>query len=128
MIMAKRNIGPIRYAIYLRCSSDDQAKGDFTTIDTQREINTHYIVEQGGVLIGEYSDEGKTGTNLNRTGWKRLLADAQAGMFDTVVVTYMSRLGRGDACTVAEWNLKDASVRVEMVKEKFTDDLSGHIG
>ena len=40
----------------------------------------------------------------------------------------MSRLGRGDAFTVAEWNLRDEGIAVEMVKEKFTDDLAGYIG
>jgi site-specific DNA recombinase len=116
-----------RYAAYLRCSSDDQGEGDFTTIDTQRDINTRYILDAGGTLIGVYSDEGKTGTNLNRGGWKQLLADAVAKKFDVVVVTYMSRLGRGNAFIIAEYELEKCGVKVEMVKEKFTDDLSGYV-
>ena len=39
----------------------------------------------------------------------------------------MSRLGRGDMFTVAEYLLKEAGVKVEMVKEFFTDDMSGHV-
>jgi hypothetical protein len=42
-------------------------------------------------------------------------------------MTYMSRLGRGDAYTVAEWNLNDVGVHDELVKEKFTNDSSGYI-
>ena len=75
----------------------------------------------------EYSDEGKTGTNLRRKGWLELLADAQAGLFDTVLITYMSRMGRGDAYTIAEYELGKCGVKVEMVKEAFTQDLSGYI-
>ena len=116
-----------RYVIYLRCSSDDQKQGDFTTIDVQRELNTKRIAELGYSLVKEYADEGKTGTNLRRKGWLQLLADAQAGLFDTVLVTYMSRIGRGDAYTIAEYELNKCGVKVEMVKEAFTQDLSGHI-
>ena len=117
-----------RYAIYLRCSSDDQAQGDFTTLDTQRELNTQYVVERGGVLIKEYSDEGKTGTNIKRPGFESLTRDAREGMFDVVVVTYMSRLARGEAYHVAEYLLKQEKVGVEHVREKFTADLGGHMG
>src|SRR5437870_1246644 len=112
----KRTSSVTRYAIYLRCSSDDQAQGDFTTIDTQRELNQRHILEHGGTLVNEYTDEGKTGTNLKRTGWQELLRDAQAGMFDVVVVTYMSRLARGEGYHVAEYLLKEAGVRIELVR------------
>lgn len=125
--MAKRNPGPKRYAIYLRCSSDDQKHGEFTTIDVQREKDTEYVAKQGGVLVGVYADEGKSGTTLNRPDWKRLLADAQAGRFDAVCITYMSRLGRGNAYTNAEYELGKCGVSVEQVEEKFTDDLAGHV-
>jgi len=125
--MAKRNNGPKRYAIYLRCSSDDQKQGDFTTIDVQREKNQEHVAKQGGVLVGIYADEGKSGTSLNRPDWKRLLSDAQAGKFDAVCVTYMSRLGRGNAFAIAEYELGKLSVCVETVQENFSDDLAGHV-
>jgi hypothetical protein len=37
--MARKATTDTRFAVYLRCSSDDQANGDFTTIDTQRKLN-----------------------------------------------------------------------------------------
>jgi len=125
--MRKQDAKQRRYAIYLRCSSDDQKHGDFTTIDAQRDINTRTVAAQGGTFVGEYADEGKSGTNLNRPEWKRLLADAQEGRFDAVYVTYMSRLGRGDAFVIAEHELSKHSIRVEMVQENFTDDLNGYL-
>ncbi len=126
--MRQRHTGSKRYAIYLRCSSDDQAQGDFTTIDVQRTYNTEYVLAQGGVLYQEYVDEGKTGTNIKRPGFEALIRDARAGLFDVVVVTYMSRLARGEAYHVAEFLLKQEGVVVELVREKFTSDLAGHIG
>src|SRR4051812_48683854 len=98
----RKTTGPLRYAIYSRCSSDDQAQGDFTTIETQREINRQHVLNAGGILVREYADEGKSGTNLNRPEWRQLRADAEAGLFDVVVATYMSRIGRGDPYTIAE--------------------------
>lgn len=124
--MTKRNPGPKRYAIYLRCSSDEQADSEFSTVDVQRITCTKYVAELGGTLK-EYADEGMTGTNLKRKGWAELLADAQAGLFDVVLVTYMSRLGRGDAYVIAEYELNKCKIKVEMVKEAFTNDISGHI-
>jgi site-specific DNA recombinase len=126
--MRRRSNGPIRCAVYLRCSTDDQKDGDFTTIDTQREINIAHVRERGWALVGEYADEGKSGTTLNRPDWKRLLADAEAGLIDVVCVTYMSRLGRGNSFVIAEYELDKLGVRVEMVREKFTDDLAGYMG
>ena len=126
----------IRFAMYLRCSSDDQADGDFTTIDTQRSFNQEYInkriaelVAEGrkGVFVGEFVDEGKTGTNLKRGGWKQLRQLAEARGVDVVVITYMTRLGRGEAYTHAEWLLKEENVTVEMVKEKFSNDMAGRM-
>ena len=124
--MAKKS-GPLRYAIYSRCSSDDQAHRDFSTTEVQEGLNRQYVQTKGGTVAGAYKDEGISGTTLKRKDWPRLLADAQAGRFDAVVVTYMSRLGRGDMFTVAEYLLKEAGVKVEMVKEQFTDDMSGHV-
>ena len=86
-MMARQKNGPIRYATYLRCSTDDQKHGDFTTIDTQREINARHITEAGGILTKSYADEGRSGTNLKRPDWQALLRDADAGLFDRVCVT-----------------------------------------
>lgn len=122
----KRTSGPIRKVSYGRCSTDDQKHKDFSTVQNQHEKNRAYIARTGGIHAGEYSDEGKTGTNLNRQDWNRLLADAQAHQFDVVVVTYMSRLGRGKTFTIAEYLLRQAGVTVEMVEETFADDEAGY--
>lgn len=125
--MARKRTGPKRHAIYLRCSSDDQAEGDFTTIDAHRAYNREHVAAQCGVLIREYVDEGKTGTNIKRPGFESLLHDAREGQFDAVVVTYMSRLARGEAYHIAVYLLKAEHVEIVLVREKFSSDLGGHI-
>ncbi len=118
---------PKRCVMYLRCSTDDQSYGDYTTIDTQRAINQERIEALGGVLVGVYNDEGRTGLNFRRRDWKRLLTDARERKFDAVVVTYMSRLARGERFHVAEYLLGDCQVKIELVREDFTPDLAGQM-
>ncbi len=115
------------YALYCRCSTDEQADGEFTTLDAQKAITTRHVLSLGGTVAGCYNDAGKTGTNLNRSGWKALLADAQAGLFDGVCITYMSRLGRGDAVTIAEYLLQEAGVEVVSVHEQYADDEASYV-
>ncbi len=51
--MPKKLSGPTRYVTYARCSSDDQAQGDFTTIDAQRSITAQYVASLGGTVTAE---------------------------------------------------------------------------
>lgn len=126
-----RKATPTRYLSYARCSTEDQAVGDFTTIDSQFGKNRAYaeekIARSVGVFVDEIPDAGKTGTNLNRPGWKKVLALARARKFDVLVITYMSRLGRGDVYYHAEQLLKECGVRIETVEEHFTPDVAGRM-
>ena len=126
--MAKKPIGQARYAIYVRCSSDDQKHKDFSTTDVQESLNRNYVQAKGGIVACLYKDEAVSGTTLNRKGYMQLLADAQAKKFNAVIVTYMSRLGRGRSFVIAEYELEKCGVKVEMVKEQFTDDIGGYMG
>lgn len=122
---ARRALRVLRFASYARCSNDDQAAGDFTTTDAQHQINRREVSERGGTLVMEFTDDGRTGTNLKRRGWEDLLAAAKAKKFDCVIVTYMSRLARGEVYHVAEYLLKEAGVTVVLVKEHFSADMAG---
>lgn len=122
----KKTIGN-RYAIYCRCSSDDYKHQDFTTIDCQEELNTVYVRDRG-VVFDVYKDEGRTGTNLNRPEYCRMLKDAEAGRFDRICVTYMSRLARGRKFYVAEDKFTDElGIPIELVQENFTNDFAGEM-
>lgn len=117
---------PSRFALYLRYSTLEQGDQQYSTIDTQRETNAAHIARLGGTIVSEYVDEGFTGTNFKRPGYRRMLQDAEAGLFDSVCVTYMSRLGRGDAFTIARHELERRGVSVTLSCETFADDISGY--
>ena len=65
----------IRAAIYTRVSTPDQANGDFTSIDNQREACEAYIASQKGegwtCLPERYDDGGFTGGNMERPALRR---------------------------------------------------------
>lgn len=117
----------LRCAAYLRCSKDDQAAGEYSTIDAQRDLLTRRITEAGGQLVAVIHDEDKTGTNLSRPGWKELLALAERRAIDVVMVTYMNRLGRGDEFVIARYLLGQNGVAVALACERFQEDAAGEL-
>ena len=83
-----------RTALYLRLSRDDEKAGESLSIENQRTILRRYVAEKGGEIVGEYIDDGWSGTDFERPAVKRLLNDAKEGKLDTIVVKDLSRFGR----------------------------------
>ena len=75
-----------RAATYSRFSTGEQGREGLNSCETQDAINAEFAAARGWSVVATYRDEAKTGRNLNRKGWRALLADAQAGKFDVVVV------------------------------------------
>ena len=85
----------VRCAVYTRVSTPDQAKGDFSSIDNQREMAEAYIRSQGWDAADTmYDDRGFSGGSLERPALDRLLQDARDGHVDCIVVTKIDRLSR----------------------------------
>lgn len=80
--------------IYLRLSKEDDTKEESNSITSQREILTNYVKENHLELVGEYVDDGVTGTTFNRNGFNRLIRDITLEKINMVVVKDLSRLGR----------------------------------
>lgn len=53
-----------------------------------------YAAEHGFTHCRHYTDDGYSGGNFDRPGWKQLIADIEAGIVKTVLVKDMSRVGR----------------------------------
>ncbi len=88
----------IRCAIYTRKSSEEGLEQEFNSLDAQREACEAYIKSQkheGWIVIPIlYDDPAYSGGNMDRPALKRLLADIDAGLIDTVVVYKVDRLTR----------------------------------
>lgn len=86
--------------IYARLSSDQDIKKN-ESVDVQIEIAKKFVEEFNSQGNGEvidvaecYIDLGKTGSNFEREGFRRLLQDIRLGEINCVIVKDLSRFGR----------------------------------
>ena len=80
--------------IYCRLSNDDERDGESVSIENQKLLLQRYVREQGWNEIDTYIDDGYSGTNFQRPGVQRLIADAKAGRINVILVKDLSRFGR----------------------------------
>lgn len=80
--------------IYCRLSRDDNTGNESNSITSQKEILSDYVKRQGWMISNVYVDDGFSGTNFNRPGFKSLINDIENKRINCVVVKDLSRLGR----------------------------------
>ena len=80
--------------IYMRLSQEDMREGESLSIENQKLMLTRFVHDKGWNLVSEYADDGYSGTDFDRPGIQQLLADAQLGKINIVVVKDLSRFGR----------------------------------
>ena len=81
----------MRAATYTRFSLDKQ---DRNSTAAQLRNCTQLIEHEGWQQVGTYADEAITGSDNERPDYRRLLADAEAGKFDVIVLDETSRFTR----------------------------------
>lgn len=83
----------ISAGLYLRVSTDEQAREGYS-IAAQRDRLIAFCQAQGWTVADIYSDEGYSGTLLDRPALSRLRQDAAAGRVNMVLVWKVDRLSR----------------------------------
>ena len=91
--MTPRN-EPLITALYERLSRDDDQQGDSNSVVNQKSYLTTYAADHGLANCRHYTDDGYSGGNFERPGWKQLIADIDAGLVGTVIAKDLSRIGR----------------------------------
>ena len=83
-----------RAGAYIRLSTDDTRKrGD--SLETQRNIIENFVASSGDISITEiYTDVNTTGTNFERPGFQKMLADIENGKLNCIIVKDLTRFGR----------------------------------
>jgi len=84
----------IRADAYYRLSKEEATRGESSSISNQREIVRAYCKERGIELIGEFIDDGYSGSNFERPGFQSMLAHIASGVVNMVITKDLSRLGR----------------------------------
>jgi site-specific DNA recombinase len=111
---------PERVALYLRVSSEEQREAG--TIETQSEELDRHTTTRGFEVFRVYSDDGMSGTIPlhERPAGARLLQDAKAGKFDTVLVYRLDRLARTQLAILdAADRLERAGVALRSATEQY---------
>ena len=87
----------MRVALYARYSSDNQKAASIT--DQYRNCETYAQRQDGWVVTHRYEDRAISGSQneSGRPGYKQMLAEAQARVFDILLVDDLSRLTRDEA-------------------------------
>jgi site-specific DNA recombinase len=108
-------------AVYMRVSSEAQRRRG--AIETQRPDLDRYLDAYGLKPYGWYEDEAVSGKWLSfpdRPQGRRLLADAQAGHVNLVLVWRLDRFGRNAVEILkAVQDLEQAGARLVSLKENF---------
>ena len=82
-------------AIYVRVSTDAQAKKDFSSCQSQEEKIKSFIASQNNWQIAKvYSDAGFTGANTNRPALQELFNDIKQNKVDIILSYKIDRLTR----------------------------------
>lgn len=67
---------------------------NINSIDNQRKLLEQYIKKSGFLHMGEFVDEGYTGTNFNRPGFIKMINYVENSDAKCIIVKDLSRLGR----------------------------------
>lgn len=81
-------------ALYERLSRDDELAGDSNSIVNQKKMLEDYAKSNGYTDLVHFTDDGYSGGNFDRLGWKEMLRQIEDGSIGTVIVKDMSRVGR----------------------------------
>jgi site-specific DNA recombinase len=110
-----------KYIIYTRCSTDEQAMGDYTTLDAQAHHCKNMLDAFGYELAdfgkkGIVNDDGYSGKDLSRPGIQQILQSIETQRpFDGIIFFRLDRLTR---------NPRDLYAMIDLFKEKDIDFIS----
>jgi DNA invertase Pin-like site-specific DNA recombinase len=82
-------------ALYERLSrDDDDQNGESNSITGQKKMLEDYAAKNSFGNVQHFTDDGYSGGNFDRPGWKAMIAEIEAGNVVTVISKDMSRIGR----------------------------------
>jgi DNA invertase Pin-like site-specific DNA recombinase len=93
--LAEQVVKVFKTAVYARLSVEDNRIKDGSSIEDQIEIVKRYIDDKPYLqFAGTYCDNGSSGTNFNRDGFRQLMDDIKCGKIDCLAVKDLSRFAR----------------------------------
>ena len=84
-------------ALYCRLSQEDALDGESNSVTNQRRILETYAREHRFANLSFFVDDGYSGTDFNRPGFQKMLAEVEADRVSTIIVKDLSRFSRNSA-------------------------------
>ena len=114
--------------LYLRLSKDDEQQGESVSIGTQRSILIDYCRANQFKIFNIYIDDGYSGLNFERPGFRALLEDVERGLVNMVITKDLSRLGRDYIMTgyYSEIFFQAKGIRYIAIADDFDSDKGGN--
>ena len=114
--------------LYLRLSKDDEQQGESVSIGTQRAILVDYCKTNRFSIFNIYIDDGYSGLNFERPGFRALLEDVERGLVNMVITKDLSRLGRDYIMTgyYSEIFFQTKGVRYIAIADDFDSEKGGN--
>lgn len=115
--MIKKNDSKKRFIIYTRCSTDDQARGEFTTLDAQQLHCKNMLEALDYEFVRTERDDGYSGKDLKRPGMQKIFKEvgSKDKSFDGVIFFRLDRLTR---------NPRDLYSLIDLFKENEVEFVS----
>ncbi len=102
----------MRAALYIRVSTDEQAKTGYSIPDQRRELE-RYAELHGYEIVDTLVDDGYSGASIDRPGLRKVYELAESGVIDTVLATKRDRLFRNQLYRLtADRDLQEYGVRL----------------
>jgi site-specific DNA recombinase len=114
----------MKIAIYIRVSTEDQAKEGYS-LEVQREYLESFAKREGYEILKVYSDDGISGYSDRRPALQELLKDAKDNKFEIVLVYKIDRFSRNlkDLLTLVD-ELSSSGVAFKSATEPFDTTTS----
>ncbi|MBQ6380725.1 MAG: recombinase family protein [Clostridia bacterium] len=110
--------------IYLRLSVEEAKNGESESIKNQRSIIQQYCSDNGITIVREFIDDGFSGSNFERPGFKSLLDHIKTGLVNMVITKDLSRLGRNmaEASYYAETFFPESGIHYLAISDGFDSE------
>lgn len=102
---------PLRIAIYIRVSTDEQAKGGYSLDAQLKHLRNYVAMRQNWTIVKEYIEDGYSGRNTKRPQYQQMMAEMD--QWDGMLVIKMDRIHRNRN------NMMDMLVFLEEKGKKF---------
>lgn len=106
---------------YLRLSNEEAQGGESSSITNQRMIVQNYCKQNHITLVREFVDDGYSGGNFNRPGFKEMLKQLEQSKANLVITKDLSRLGRDmrEASYYAEQFFPEHGIQYIAIADNF---------